>query len=117
MTPGSQDFTGGHGRHTRTAEQGSSRPSSGLWSGAARIPCHNPAPQGPLEVLQQQLGKEESGRSISMEGRTLAVPVDPHVWIHEIQPSALTAKAPNPPPTGESLQHSQNSYRVLQNYF
>lgn len=127
VTPGSQEFTGAHGRHMRSTEQGNSRSSSGLRGGAAELPCPNPStpratggsPAAAWESgeREQHFHGEKGSKNIccacgqfhptfgsmrSGQGDPLAAP--------------SLSKAPPPPPAGESLQHSQNSYKVLQNY-
>lgn len=58
--------------------QGTRGPAPGSGAEQPNFPAPIPAHQGPREVLQQQSGKAESGRSISTERRsprTFAVPV------------------------------------------
>lgn len=108
MTPRSRDGLQGARNSQEDVEgtqgprnKGTPGPAPGSGVEQPKFPVTTPAPQGPLEVLQQQFGKEESGRSISTERRTSAVPVDPHAWVHENRPrgsssSALAAKSTTP---------------------
>lgn len=83
---GPRDDSKGQGRtpgiHRRTWKAHKDhriREFQALEQSSQNFPVPIPAPQGTLEVLQQQFGNVGSGRSISMEKRSpgmFAVPVD-----------------------------------------